>query len=141
LLAIHRLVRHDADPESIDRLLAAATRNLVDARLPALSDENRFDCAYKAILQVAMAALWLRGYRTPTSEPGHHQTALQSLPKTFGVDAGTVVVLDALRKKRNLSDYEGEPVSETVVETCIAEAERLLQRVSQRVSGGGPVST
>jgi protein involved in temperature-dependent protein secretion len=130
LLAIHRLVRHEAAPESIRRLLAAAARNLADARLEALSSESRFDCAYKAIRQAAMAALWFQGYRTPTSELGHHQTAIQALPKTLGVDAETVVVLDALRKKRNLSDYEGEPIGEAVVTTCIAEAEALLQRVA-----------
>jgi len=133
LLAIHRLVRHKADPESLGRLLAAAARNLDDARLVALSNETQFDCAYKAILQSAMAALWASGYRTSTSEPGHHQTVLQALPKTLGVDADAVVVLDALRKKRNLSDYEGEPISEAMVETCIAEAGRLLERVSERI--------
>jgi hypothetical protein len=34
----------------IARMLAAAERNLADARLRALSAENRFDAAYKAIL-------------------------------------------------------------------------------------------
>jgi hypothetical protein len=42
----------------IARMLAAAERNLADARLPALSAENRFDAAYKAILQCAMVALF-----------------------------------------------------------------------------------
>lgn len=42
---------------------------------------------------------------------GHQQTAIQTLPKTLGVSAQTVIVLDALRKQRNASDYEGDPVS------------------------------
>lgn len=53
LLAIHRLTRHEASRESILKLLAAAERNLMDARAPIISAENRFDAAYKAILQCA----------------------------------------------------------------------------------------
>ncbi len=116
LLAIHKLLRFEASPTGLQRLLAAAERNIADAHLPALSAENRFDAAYKAILQCAMAGLWANGYRTSTQQPGHHQTALQALPKTLGVEQEVVIVLDALRKQRNLSDYEGDPVSDTAVE-------------------------
>jgi hypothetical protein len=67
------------DKVQIGKLLAAAQRNIQDAQLTALSAENRFDAAYKAILQLAMAALHANGYRTLTSKPGHHQTAIQTL--------------------------------------------------------------
>jgi uncharacterized protein (UPF0332 family) len=126
LLAIHRLTRHEASRESILKLLAAAERNLMDARATIISAENRFDAAYKAILQCAMAALWAKGYRTPTSEPGHHQTSIQTLPKTLGVDADTVIVLDALRRQRNLNDYSGDSVSDAVLAECLDQAESLL---------------
>jgi hypothetical protein len=49
-------------------------------------------------MQCAMVGLWANGYRTSTSQPGHHQTALQALPKTLGVAPDTVIILDALRK-------------------------------------------
>jgi len=39
------------------KLLAAAQRNIADAQLPGLSAENRFDAAYKVIMQLAMVAL------------------------------------------------------------------------------------
>jgi len=58
----------------VARMLAAVERNLVDARLAALSAETRFDVGYKAIMQLAMLALYANGYRTLTSRPGHHQT-------------------------------------------------------------------
>lgn len=93
-----------------------------------ISAENRFDAAYKAILQCAMAALWAKGYRTSTSEPGHHQTVLQVLPLTLAVDSATVIVLDALRKQRNLTDYTGNAVSDAVLTECIAQAKSLLHR-------------
>jgi len=127
LLAIKRLQRHEAGRAAILKLLAAARRNLADARVTTISAENRFDAAYKAILQCAMAALWAKGYRTSTSEPGHHQTAIQALPLTLALDSATVIVLDALRKQRNLNDYTGDGVSEALLAECLAQAEKLLR--------------
>lgn len=126
LLAIQRLLAFSATPEGVQRLLAAAVRNLADARIAQLSPENRFDAAYKCILQCAMLGLWARGYRTSTSQPGHHQTALQALPLTMGLPNDVIIVLDALRKQRNLNDYEGDPVSDGVVTECLAQAQTLL---------------
>lgn len=131
LLAIHRLQAFEATPGGVLRLLASAERNLADARLSALSNDNRFDAAYKTIMQCAMIGLWASGYRTATSQPGHHQTALQSLPKTLGTAADTVIILDALRKQRNLNDYEGDPVTDAAVCECITQAEALLADTRQ----------
>lgn len=131
LLAIQRLQAFNASPQGVQRLLAAAARNLADAQLQALSPENRFDAAYKCILQCAMLGLWAQGYRTPTSQPGHHQTTLQCLPLTMGLAGDVIIVLDALRKQRNQNDYEGDPVSTAVVTECIAQATSLLAHTSQ----------
>ena len=60
------------DSAMIARLLMAATRNLADASVVEISMENRFDAAYKSVLQSANAALQASGYRTLTSKPGHH---------------------------------------------------------------------
>lgn len=127
LLAIHKLQSFEASAVGVQRLLAAASRNLADAGITALSSENRFDAAYKAIMQCAMIGLWANGYRTSTSQPGHHQTALQVLPKTLGLERDVVIVLDALRKQRNLNDYEGDPVSDSAVAECCKQAALLLE--------------
>lgn len=126
LLSIHKLQRQTPDKGAISKLLHAASRNLADAQLEMLSADNRFDAAYKAIMQCAMVGLWAKGFRTSNSQPGHHQTAIQTLPKTIGIEAKTVIVLDALRKQRNVNDYEGDPVSEAVLKTCLEEAAKLL---------------
>lgn len=120
------LERVEPDERSIRRLLQAAERNIADAHVEAVSHENRFDAAYKAIMQLANLALQANGYRTLTSKPGHHQTMLQLLVKTVGLDRDTMVVLDALRKQRNVADYSGDIVSEPVMNECIAQAERLF---------------
>lgn len=111
------------------KLLAAAERNLADAQLKGLSTENRFDAAYKAIMQLAMVALNANGYRTMTSKPGHHQTAIQTLPTSVGLAQNKVIVLDALRKQRNLSDYSGDLVSDAAAAECLASASDLLAHV------------
>ena len=138
LLAIHRLVAHEPSRESITKLLTAAARNIADAKVTSISGENRFDAAYKAIMQCAMAALWANGYRTSTSQPGHHQTAIQALSKTIGLDNDTVIVLDALRKQRNVSDYVGDPISDGAVDACIANANLLYKRVSGWIRANRP---
>jgi hypothetical protein len=66
------------------------------------------------------------GFRPDTNRPGHHVTLIQALPLTLGVDATRVIVLDALRRKRNLGDYTGEDIDEASVNACIAEAKRLI---------------
>lgn len=138
LLAIHKLVAQAPDKAGIARLLAAAARNLADAQLTSVSNDNRFDAAYKTILQCAMVALWAKGFRTATSQPGHHQTAIQSLPKTLGLAPAKVVVLDALRKQRNVNDYEGDPVSNAALASCLAEAESLLTLTRQWLATAHP---
>lgn len=138
LLAIHRLQRFEADAAAVQKLLVAAERNLADSRIAELSAENRFDAAYKAVMQCAMLGLWANGYRTSTSQPGHHQTALQVLPKTMGVGPDVVIVLDALRKQRNLSDYEGDPITDAAVVECLRQAQSLLEHTRQWLAATRP---
>ena len=117
------------DVAVVGKLLAAARRNIADAQLAGLSAENRFDVAYKAIMQLAMVALHANGYRTLTSKPGHHQTAIQTLPASVDVPPAQVIVLDALRKQRNLSDYSGDLVPDAVAAECLASAQSLQAHV------------
>jgi hypothetical protein len=129
LLEIGSLDKAEPHRADIQRLLAAAERNLNDAGVTDISDDNRFDAAYKCIMQCAIASLLAHGYRTSTSKPGHHQTAIQSLPTTIGLDTETMVELDEMRKLRNCDDYEGEPVSASAVEEAQGHAKALLAEV------------
>ena len=80
----------------------------------------------------------LRGCRTSTSQPGHHQTALQALPHTLGLPNDSVIVFDALRKQRNINDYEGNPVTEAAVTECIQQAEKLLAHTRKWLKANHP---
>lgn len=117
------------DNASIARLIEASQSSLADARLSQLSTESRFDLAYKSTMQAANAALQANGYRTRTSVPGHHQTMIQTLPRTIGLDTSTMVLLDQIRKQRNEIDYSGDEVSNTLADEAVHHAELLLKRV------------
>lgn len=129
LLKIGQLKAHPPDAAEIQRLLVAAARNLADARVLTISPETRFDAAYKAVMQSALASLMANGFRPDTNRPGHHMTVVQGLALTIGLVPARVAVLDTLRRQRNLSDYTGDDVDDSSAENCIVEAERLLKDV------------
>jgi hypothetical protein len=139
LLKMGQLKAHPPDADEIDRLLTAAQRNLRDARVTSISAETRFDAAYKSIMQCALAAMMLNGYRPETNRPGHHMTLVQSLPLTIGLESKRAVVLDALRRQRNVSDYTGDDIDESATGHCIAEASRLIEEVVAWRKDRGPV--
>lgn len=129
LLKIGQLKPHPADAAEIDRLLTAAQRNLRDAGVKSISPETRFDAAYKGVMQSALAALMMHGYRPDTNRPGHHMTVVQSLPLTIELESRRMVVLDTLRRQRNVADYTGNDIDESTAEHCITEANRLIDEV------------
>lgn len=126
---IGQLKSHVTSREEVQRLLDAARRNLSDADVEVISCETRFDSAYKAVMQLALAAMMANGFRPDTSRPGHHMTVIQSLPQTIGLPTERMAVLDVLRRKRNLTDYSGGWIDETSMEQCILEARELLRDV------------
>ena len=132
------LDRIEPDETVIKRLISAAKRNIADAHVKEISAENRFDVAYKAIMQLANAVLQANGYRTLTSKPGHHMTMIQTLNQTAGIDNQTVITLDALRKQRNVSDYSGDVIPERAVEECIMQAENLLRDIKHWLQENKP---
>ena len=129
LLKIGQLKPHPPEAAEIGRLLIAARRNLRDAGVTSISPETRFDAAYKAVMQSALAALMMHGHRPDTKRPGHHMTVIQTLPLIIGLDSKRLIVLDTLRRQRNVADYTGDDVDVTTAEHCIAEAGRLIEDV------------
>ena len=133
LLRVGKLKAQAADAAEIARLLESAALALRDAGLAGLSNESRLDLGWKGIMQSALAAMRMQGYRPATSEPGHHQLLIQALPKTAGIAIERIVVLEAFRKARNQLDYRGIPVPDAVAKECVEEGKRLLAEVRVRV--------
>ncbi len=126
------------DAYIIKRLINSAERNIADSHVMEVSLENRFDAAYKAIMQLSNAALQANGYRTLTSKPGHHMTMIQVLSQTFGMDKRMVIVLVALRKQRNVTDYSGDIVPASAVDECVEQAEILMRDVKAWLEDNKP---
>jgi hypothetical protein len=124
--------------ETVARLRAAAKRQIADALVASISAETRFAAAYTAIRMLADLALHANGYRTLTSRPGHHQTAIQTLTLSVGLAPQTVQVLDALRKQRHLTEYSGELIPESAVVECVAQAKALQIEIAQWLKAHKP---
>lgn len=123
---------------TVERLLAAARRQIADARTRGVSGETRFTAAYTAIRMLADAALNANGYRTQSSRAGHHYVAIRNLTLTTDLPASTVRVLQALRRQRNETEYSGETVPESAVGACVSQAESLLAHVTGWLAKTGP---
>ena len=61
-------------------------------------------------------------------------TAIQTLPLTIEVDKATVIMLDALRKQRNLSDYEGDPITDATLVECLQQGKTLLAYAKAKIT-------
>jgi len=120
------------------RLLQGAARHIADAKVTAVSAELRFGAAYTAIRMLADLGLHAHGYRTLTSKPGHHQTAIQTLPLTLGLEPQVIVRLDALRKQRNLTEYTGDTVPESAVGECLSQAKALYGTAAAWLTANRP---
>ena len=123
-----RLVEHRASPTEILDLLGKADRDLRDCASKGLSEDWQLAIAYNAILLCATAALAACGYRA--AREAHHYRLIQSLAHTIGSDNEMLIRLDAVRKKRNVANYErGGLVSATEVREIIAAARGLRKNI------------
>ncbi len=123
---------HQATPQEISDLFAVVETDLRDAEIPALSPERKLGCCYGAILSAARAALHASGYRVSRTNRSHHYYVIQSLRHTVGLDASTLLQIEALQKKRNTANYVriGE-VSDTLVAEAAALAQETFEAVRQ----------
>jgi len=112
-------------------MLDSAERAIADARQNSISPETRLDTAYRAITQLCSIALWANGCRASKSKPGHHQTMIQSLVHSIGLDRDQMLLLNAFRVKRNAIDYTGDDVDQASVDECVTAAGNLLCHVTQ----------
>lgn len=138
LVRTGQLVEHATDKEQVGKLMDAAVRFINDARSKTISKETRLDAAYKAIVQYAMLALYANGYRPSKNKPGHHQTMIQTLVHSIGLDSDERLLLDTFRVKRNAADYTGELIDEGSVVDCIDAAVRLQESLQAWLGANRP---
>jgi uncharacterized protein (UPF0332 family) len=115
---------HVTSKAELDDLRAVVERNLDDASIQELSDDNRFGIAYQAALLSAKMAIACAGYRVKGQ--GAHQTTFQALKLAMGSTVNaTADYLDRCRRKRNEMTYDSEGVVSTV------DAEELFRKAKE----------
>ena len=113
-------------------MLAIVERDLAESQTPGLSSDWRLTIAYNAALQAAKAALAAAGYRVSAGEKGHHYRLVESLRYTVAAPATDVDLLQRMKKKRHVSDYEvAGAVSEREAEEMHELAVRIRSLVRQ----------
>lgn len=123
-----------ATNSEINALLSAAQRWLADARVAAVSNQGRFECAYNAVLNCALAALRANDYRVDARE-GKHVFAIESLRFTIGCSPSLLLQLQKMRQRRNLDLYAGErPVSEKERDLALSTAAALVEQTRDYIS-------
>jgi len=100
------LQRHATSREEIADLLSVVDRDLAESQTPGLSDDWKLAIAYNAALQAAKAALAASGFRVSPNEKGHHYRLVESLRYTVEAPGRDVDLLQRMKKKRHVSDYE-----------------------------------
>ncbi|MEK6243282.1 MAG: DNA-binding protein [Pseudomonadota bacterium] len=132
------LEKADTDKGEISRYLAKIRRKLEDSKKSSISLDSRFDIAFEALLQIALAAIRVNGYRTTTGA-GHQQLAIQLLPKSLGIESGEIRALDEYRKKRSIGLYEADfDPSESEVKAVIRSVEKLLEKLTGHIRTARP---
>ncbi len=124
------LQRHTSSPEEIADLLSVVERDIAAAQTPGLSDDWKLAIAYNAALQAAKAALAAAGFRVSPSEKGHHYRLVESLRYTVEAPGRDVDLLQRMKKKRHVSDYE---VAGAVSEQEAREMHELALRIRELV--------
>ena len=123
------LSREPASSGEIRRLVDAATRRLEDAANTSIHPETRFEQAYHAILNCALAALRAESLRA-VNAPGKHRFVLESLAATLGTPPHLISYFQQLRDLRHRDIYEGSiHVSEREAADAVSEASSLLEHL------------
>jgi len=134
-----QVVPHVTGKAELDDLRAAVKRNLEDAAIDDLSDDNRFAIAYQAALLASKMAMACAGYRVKGA--GAHQTTFQALPLAMGAGIKkTAAYFDRCRRKRNVIEYDTQGVvSSADVDEIIMQATKLRADVEAWISQQHPM--
>jgi len=123
-------VEHRTSRQEIHELLALVDRDLHESETGTHSPEWKLSIAYNAVVQAAKAALAATGYRIPRSNRSHHYYTIQSLRFTLNADPATILKIEAVQKKRNVSEYErAGAVSNREAQDALDLAKTICKRV------------
>ncbi len=116
-------------PDEIRSLSTIVDRDVKDANVAGLSEDQRFEAAFIAARTSANIALRASGYRTAV-QAGHHMKTIESLELTMKADAKLIQRMRTLSKKRNATSYDSAGnVSSQELELAIKTAIELRREL------------
>ena len=96
--------KFEMSSEEVGHLLEVADRDISQSQVPGLGAEWRFDIAYNAALQLAVAVLGHAGFRA--ERVNKHQRSIECLAFTLRLPRKDLDFLDRCRRKRYIAVYE-----------------------------------
>jgi hypothetical protein len=127
MIARGELESVDTDVAGARDALGEARLHVASARAIASSDSNgAYQLAYDGARKAVMASMRSAGIRVRKGEGAHALTAAYA---EVAIDEGLGQRLDAMRKRRNRSEYGSAFFSEAAVSDGIALAEALIEAV------------
>lgn len=124
------LKREDIGFDQIRALLESARKNLSAARKNLTIDEETcYTMAYRAMLKVARALLFLHGLRPEDGQ--QHKTTVEITGKILSKDFNNLIDgFDKMRKKRNKFTYDPLiPLSQSEANSALETAEEFCKKV------------
>jgi uncharacterized protein (UPF0332 family) len=125
---VKKLKAHTVNWVQIERFLASADKKLALAhKILDLDEETCLQQAYEAMLKASLAFMFSYGSRA-RSQPGHHIAIIEFVNTRIDKKhAGLLVVLNRLRRKRNMALYDDTGfVSRRDAEQALESAKRYL---------------
>jgi len=129
LLLSGALEREELTTGEVLRFQTSIDERLSDANITANSNRTRLELAYHTILDCALLALRVDGYRV-RAMPGHHRIALDTLAETMGIGDRDIDYFQELARLRGAGIYEAMPVSDSDVGDAIEAANQLAERLA-----------
>ncbi|MEX2138325.1 MAG: SAV_6107 family HEPN domain-containing protein [Pirellulales bacterium] len=128
LLDDGRVETHVTSKAELDDLRAVVARNLEDAAIAMLSDDNRFAIAYQAALLSSKMAIACTGYRVKGE--GAHHTTFQALKLAMGGSVTkTADYFDRCRRKRNNLSYDSQGIVSSADAKALLEAAEKFHKL------------
>ena len=118
--------------DQVRALILGAEKNLTAAKKNlSIDEETTYIMAYSAMLKVARALIFIRGFRPDDGQ--QHKTTIDVAGIILGQDFNDLIAkFDKMRRKRNELTYDPLlPLSKIETENALKSAQEFLKRVKE----------
>ena len=131
---------HVATRTEIEDLRGVVDRNLRDAAIAGLSEDNRLGLAYEAVLVSSKMVVHASGYRVRPTVAGAHARTLECAELALGAGvSGAIAYFNTVRRRRNTLSYDAAgTVSDVEARDALKQARAYKQMAEGWVAKNHP---